>query len=116
MPKKEDPDENSAQADQSQKDKKQPPPKKGKPDDKQDAEDLSPEEEERRRKEIEERERKNLRLQEHWNGLSDEDKFYGTAENNIKEHHIAFPPVPKEGGEPDEMELTNVQTITLTHE
>ena len=57
---------------------------------------------EARKKLIEEREKQNSALQEKWNSLSEEQRFYQTAENKCKENWVSFPTLPNEteGEEP----------------
>ena len=44
--------------------------------------------------------------------MSEEERFYSTAENKIKECHIMFPDLPPEG-ESEEPIKTCIQEVTL---
>jgi len=86
-------------------------PKKKKPD-AAEQEELSPEEEERLRKEKEERDRLNAQLQDEWNNMTEDQRFYSTAENKTKECYITFPDLPPEG-EQDAPAKTCMQEVQL---
>lgn len=75
-------------------------------------EELTPEEEERLRLRKIEAEKQNASRQEAWAALSEDEKFYQTAENKEKESHIEFPDNATEA-EGDEPVQTNSATVTL---
>lgn len=105
---KEDPEDSQNQPDASVK-KAADSKKKGKADE---PEELTPEEEERLRKEREDREQLNNQLQEKWGKMTDDDRFYSTAEDKSKECYITFPELPPEG-ESEEPTKTCLQEVPL---
>lgn len=111
---REDPEDSQAQPDGGSVKKPADPKKKGKAD-AAEQEELSPEEEEKLRKEKEERDKLNAQLQEEWNNMTEDEKFYSTAENKAKECFITFPDVPAEG-EQEAPTKTCVQEVALETE